>query len=78
MAMGSAILLLALGAVLAFATTFDLPGIDLQMVGIILMITGVIGLLLDVLFFRPRRRAATTTYVDTAPTREVVREREIL
>jgi hypothetical protein len=45
------IFLLAVGAILAFAVETSTRGIDLDAVGIILMIVGAIGLLLSIMFW---------------------------
>jgi uncharacterized protein (DUF58 family) len=60
MGIGIGIFLLALGAILAFAVHADVAGVDLVTVGYILMAVGVLGLLLDVLLFAPRRRRVVT------------------
>jgi hypothetical protein len=46
MTIGSSLFLIAVGAILKFATHFHIAGIDLHTVGVILMIIGVFGLLL--------------------------------
>ncbi|MGY1639691.1 DUF6458 family protein [Geodermatophilus sp. SYSU D00703] len=75
MRLGTAIVLLALGAVLTFALRVDLSGIDLQVVGWILMLAGVLGIVLEVAVWGPRQRrrvVQTDAYGDTAaggPTR---------
>jgi hypothetical protein len=51
MGIGVSIFLIAVGAILAFAVNVATEGIDLNMVGVILMIVGVIGLLLSLLFW---------------------------
>lgn len=56
MAVGVSIFLIAAGAVLAFALNMSVSGIDLNLVGWILMGAGVLGLLFDLLVFMPRRR----------------------
>ncbi len=61
MRLGTAIVLLALGAILTFAVEFDVSGIDLRVVGWILMIVGVLGLVLEVAVWAPRRRRPVTT-----------------
>jgi hypothetical protein len=43
--------LFAIGAILAFAVETNTPGVNLNAVGLILMIVGAIGLLLSVLFW---------------------------
>ena len=42
--------LIAAGAILKFAITDGISGIDLETVGVILMIVGVIGLLISLLY----------------------------
>ena len=61
MGIGVSIFLIAVGAILTFATDVDVSGLDLDMVGIILMIAGAAGLLLFLLVFGPRTRARTET-----------------
>jgi hypothetical protein len=46
MTIGSSLFLIAVGAILKFATHVHIAGIDLHTVGVILMIIGGIGLLL--------------------------------
>lgn len=46
MTIGGSIFLIALGAILKFAVTYTLAGIDIQVVGVILMVAGGIGLIL--------------------------------
>jgi hypothetical protein len=46
---GLSLFLLALGAILTFATNFLIDGVDLNAVGIILMVVGGIGLVLGLL-----------------------------
>jgi Domain of unknown function (DUF6458) len=72
MSIGVSVFLLALGAILTFATEFDVSGLDIDVVGIILMVAGVIGLIVELLVWGPRRRAVRV--VDEAP---VVEERRV-
>jgi hypothetical protein len=51
MGIGVSIFLIAVGAILAFAVDVSTSGIDLNMVGVILMIVGGVGLLLSLLFW---------------------------
>jgi hypothetical protein len=51
MTIGVSIFLIAVGAILAFAVTATVEGIDLAMVGWILMGVGALGLLLSLLFW---------------------------
>jgi hypothetical protein len=61
MRLGTAIVLLALGAILTFALNVDVSGIDLQVVGWILMIAGALGIVLEVAVWGPRQRRRVTS-----------------
>jgi len=78
MGYGTSILLIAVGAVLRFAVTATTSGINLQTVGVILMIVGIVGLLFTVLWmtmYADRRRERR--YVERpVATDAVVRERD--
>jgi len=69
MGIGFSIFLLAVGAILAFAVDATVAGIDIQVVGAILMAAGVLGLVLTMVVFTPRRnRSVTATHtVDGSP-----------
>jgi hypothetical protein len=57
MPLGTSIFLIAVGAILRYAVTASVSGISLQTVGLILMIVGVAGVLLSLLYMltaRPR------------------------
>jgi len=49
-ATGLSLILIAAGAVLTFAVTATVTGIDVTAVGVILMVVGIIGLMLSLLF----------------------------
>ena len=67
MRIGSSVFLLALGAVLAFAVTDRLDGVDLQMVGWVLMGAGALGVVLSlVMQNRPARTRIDEQTVRTA------------
>ncbi len=51
MGIGASLFLIAVGAILAFAINADISGIELDTVGVILMIVGVIGLIASLLFW---------------------------
>jgi hypothetical protein len=73
---GFSIFLFVVGAILTFAVDVTTEGFSLNTVGIILMVAGVIGLLLSLLFwssFSPYRRRS----VGTLPEERVVEERRI-
>jgi len=50
MYIGTSIFLIALGAVLKYAVTATVAGIDIQTAGLILMIVGAIGLIISLFF----------------------------
>ena len=54
---GGSLFLIAVGAILHFAVTAEFVGIDIQVVGTILMIVGAIGFVLGLVFLN-RRPAA--------------------
>ncbi|MEO8290206.1 MAG: DUF6458 family protein [Gaiellaceae bacterium] len=51
MGLGVSIFLIAVGAILAWAVDVTTKGIDLNMVGVILMVVGLLGLLLSLIFW---------------------------
>ena len=91
MGIGVSIFLIALGAILTFATNVALSGLDLNVVGVILMVVGAVGLLTTLLIWGPRRRAARVERQVVAqppsvqprpdvapPRRQVVREDQVI
>lgn len=55
MTIGSSLVLIAVGAILKYAVTTHVAGINIHTAGLILMIVGIIGLLIGLfLFVRPR------------------------
>lgn len=44
MGLGGCIILIAVGAILTFATDWDMEGVNLDLVGVIFMIVGLIGI----------------------------------
>jgi uncharacterized protein DUF6458 len=73
MGLGVSILLIAAGAILAFAVNATVSGVDIHTIGWILLIVGIVGAVLSMIFWSSwagpgywgggRRR----TYVDDAP-----------
>jgi len=61
MRLGTGIVLIALGAILAFAVNVQLSGVDLRVVGWILMLVGVLGVVLEMAVWAPRRRRVVQT-----------------
>jgi hypothetical protein len=68
---GASVILMAVGAVMTFALEVEASGIDLDTVGIILMLAGAVGLLLSLVFWRDGAPWA-------ARDRTVVREEHLL
>ena len=56
MGIGGSIFLLALGAILAFAVNAQVSGIDINVVGYVLMLAGLVGLIVTIWFWNSRRR----------------------
>jgi hypothetical protein len=63
MGIGVGILLIVAGAILTFAVDATVAGLDLDVVGWILMLAGVAGLVLF-FYFSNRRRAARTVVTE--------------
>ena len=58
MGIGTSIFLIALGAILKFAVTASVSGIDVATVGVILMVVGAVGLLISLLWLMQAARRA--------------------
>ncbi len=56
MQIGTALFLFAVGAILRYAVTDSVEGVDLTTVGLILMIVGAVGLLLSMIMMSTARR----------------------
>jgi hypothetical protein len=65
MAIGTSLFLIAVGAILRFAVSDSISGIDLPTVGLILMIVGVIGLLITLFWMSQWNRGRDV--VDRGP-----------
>jgi hypothetical protein len=74
MGIGTSIFLIAVGAILKFAVTETISGIELATVGVILMIVGVIGLILSMLLLSRTRGVVAADPVDTRRERVVERD----
>jgi hypothetical protein len=68
MTVGGSIFLIAVGAILRYAVTDSISGIDLATVGLILMIAGIVGLLIGLFMYANARRTGYSVrereYVD--------------
>jgi beta-lactamase regulating signal transducer with metallopeptidase domain len=73
MGIGTSLFLIAAGAILRYAVSDNISGVNLQTVGLILLIVGVIGLLISLfMMFAYNRRETVVTrdrYDDPPPPR---------
>jgi len=75
MGLGVSLFLIAVGAILTWAVNATVSGLDVNAVGVILMVVGIVGLLLSLVFWSSwggpgtvaGRRRRTTTYVEDGP-----------
>jgi hypothetical protein len=68
MTIGSAIVLIAIGAILRWAITAHISGIDIQTAGTVLFVIGIVGLVLAVIYtFYWSRNTATTEIHERDP-----------
>ena len=71
MGLGVSILLIAAGAILAFAVNATVSGVDIHTIGWILLIVGIIGIVLSMIFWSswagPGYFSRRQTYVDEGP-----------
>jgi hypothetical protein len=71
MSIGAALFMIAVGAILRYAVSDSIEGIDLPVIGLILMIIGVIGLLISLFMYANSSRRGTVVerdrYVDRDP-----------
>ena len=73
MSIGVSVFLLAVGAILTFAVEASTDGLNLDTVGIILMVAGALGLLCSLLFW-----SSYAPFGAAARTRTVVREDQVV
>jgi Domain of unknown function (DUF6458) len=66
---GTSLFLIAIGAILYAAVNADISGLEIQTIGIILMVVGVIGLLISLFMLSSARRGPAE--------RTVVRDRDV-
>lgn len=74
MGMGTSIFLIAIGAILAFAVNVEAEGINLNTIGIILLIVGAIGAVLSMIFWQSWGGWGQTRVVEGRGRRTVVEE----
>ena len=72
MGLGVSLLLIAAGAILAWGITSEPSGLDLDAIGVILIVIGILGFILSMLFWRTwwgPGYFSRSTYVEGAPGR---------
>jgi hypothetical protein len=71
MSIGAALFMIAVGAILRYAVSDSVEGVDLPVIGLILMIVGAIGLLISLFMYANSSRRGTVVerdrYVDRDP-----------
>jgi hypothetical protein len=70
MTIGAAVFITAVGAILRYAVNDDIQGVDVQTVGLILMIAGIVGLFIS-LAVEFSRRGRADRYVEVREERDV-------
>ncbi|MDQ3646237.1 MAG: DUF6458 family protein [Actinomycetota bacterium] len=76
MGLGVSLFLLAVGAIFAWAVKFEVSGIEIETIGMILMVVGAIGLLFSLLFWSSFAPFGSGRREETTVVRE--RDREVL
>ena len=71
MGISVSILLIAVGAILTWAVTAEAEGIDINTVGVILLIVGLLGLVLSLIFWSSWGGFQRGAYIEGGPVRRV-------
>jgi hypothetical protein len=72
MTIGASIFLIAVGAILKYAVDVSVQGIEIQTIGLILMIAGVVGLLIGLFLLTQTERRRDVVYDDRDRVRDPV------
>ena len=70
MSIGASIFLIAVGAIVRYAFTFEIEGVNREALGLILMIAGAVGLAVSILYMviaSDREKRAQQAYYDQQP-----------
>jgi phosphate/sulfate permease len=67
MTIGASIFLIAIGAILKYAVDVTVEGVEIQTIGLILMIAGAVGLLISLFLLTQSRREVVYDDRDRAP-----------
>ena len=68
MGIGTGIFLFVIGAVVAFAISLTVPGVDLHLIGYLLMGAGVVVFLISIIMVSRKRSTVSTTRTAVDPT----------
>jgi hypothetical protein len=72
MTIGASIFLIAVGAILKYAVDVSVQGIEIQTIGLILMIAGVVGLVIGLFLLTQTERRRDVVYDDRDRVRDPV------
>jgi uncharacterized protein involved in exopolysaccharide biosynthesis len=65
MSIGTSIFLIAVGAIIRYAVTFHVSGVSRPTIGLILILAGIVGLVLSLIYMATaRRRVGDGPYAD--------------
>ncbi len=64
MTIGGSLVLIAIGAILKFAVTARVSGIDVGTVGVVLMVVGLVGLVISIIWLLSQRRRLAAPLVE--------------
>lgn len=64
MTIGGSLVLIAIGAILKFAVTAHISGVDIGTVGVVLMLVGVLGLIISIVWLLNQRRRIAPAVVE--------------
>jgi hypothetical protein len=70
MPLGSSLFLIAIGAILRYAISTGVSGVSLPTIGLILMIVGIVGMVLSLLYmfaWSPGRRSVVHEHIERDP-----------
>jgi protein-S-isoprenylcysteine O-methyltransferase Ste14 len=73
MRIGASLLLIALGAILKFAVTDSVRHVNLGVVGVVLMVVGIAGLVIEAILAGTRRRTDVVVQQDPYERHEITR-----
>jgi hypothetical protein len=78
MGIGASLFLIAVGAILTFALNLHLAGVDLHVIGWILMVVGALGLVVTMVIWGGRRRTVISSGPTSTGYRRITTERDDL